>query len=113
MEEKDYSKVIARNLRNLIYEKGKSQAEVARDLGINKATLSSWMNATRTPKMANIDMLCDYFDVKRSALMEPYPHKKAQTISEEQAELIRITMTADPENVHLILEIMRRLEDRL
>ena len=67
INEKEYAKVIAVNLRNIMYERHLTQADLARDLNINKATISSWMNATRTPKMANIDLLCDYFDVKRSA----------------------------------------------
>ena len=61
INEKEYAKVIAVNLRNIMYERHLTQADLARDLNINKATISSWMNATRTPKMANIDLLCDYF----------------------------------------------------
>ena len=66
INEKEFNKIVAQNLRNLIYERNKNQATVAKELGINKATLSSWMNGTRTPKMVNIDMLCEYFGVPRS-----------------------------------------------
>ena len=69
IKEDEYKKVVARNLRNIMWQHQKTQAEVARDLKINKATLSAWMNGTRTPKMKNIDMLCEYFGVQRSALM--------------------------------------------
>lgn len=110
MNEKEYSKVVAQNLRNIIFERGTTQAQVAKDLGINKGTLSSWMNATRTPKMANIDMLCKYFDVPRSAIMEPSTHRKTRHISEDQAQLIQLAMNADSDNVHLVLEVLRRME---
>ena len=110
MNEKEYSKVVAQNLRNIIFERGTTQAQVAKDLGINKGTLSSWMNATRTPKMANIDMLCKYFNVPRSAIMEPSTHRKAAQISDDQAQLIQLAMNADSDNVHLILEVFRRME---
>lgn len=110
LNEQEYRKVIARNLRNIMYERQKTQADVARDLGINKATLSSWMNGTRTPKMEKIDMLCKYFGVPRSAIMEPDGHRKTTKISDEQAKLIQLTMTADPDNVHLVLEVLRRME---
>lgn len=110
INEKEYNKVIAQNLRNIIYEQGKTQAQVAKDLGINKGTLSSWMNGTRTPKMANIDMLCKYFGVSRSAIMEPSTSRKTNKISAEQAQLIQLAMNADSENIHLALEMLKRLE---
>ena len=71
IKEDEYKKVVARNLRNIMWQRQKTQAEVARDLKINKATLSAWMTGTRTPKIENIDMLCKYFGVDRSAIMEP------------------------------------------
>lgn len=70
MTEQEYAKVIAKNLKRIAYESGKSQVEIAKDLGLNPATLSSWMTGTRTPKMSKIDMLCDYFKCKREDIME-------------------------------------------
>lgn len=111
LNEKEYAKVIAVNLRNLMYERHKTQADLARDLEINKATVSSWMNATRTPKMSNIDMLCDYFDVKRSVLMEPHGYKTASdAVKSEREELIKLIMESDDATVHLVLQILKRLE---
>ena len=71
MTEKEYAKIVAQNLRRIAYEAGKTQVDIAKDLGINKATISAWMNGTRTPKMSKIDLLCAYFGVNRSDLMEP------------------------------------------
>lgn len=110
INEGEYRKIIARNLRNLMHEHQKSQADVSRDLGISKATLSSWMNGTRIPKMSNIDTLCKYFGVNRSALMEYDGQGKSKSITNAQSELIRLTMTADSENVNLVLEVLKRLE---
>lgn len=70
MDNKEYARIVAKNLRRIMYENGKTQAEVARDLNISKATLSSWMNGTRVPRMNNIDMLCHYFNVTRAEIME-------------------------------------------
>ena len=71
MTEKEYGKVIAKNLKRLAFEKGKTQADMARDLHISKQTVSSWMLGTRIPRMDKIDMLCEYFGCKRSDIMEP------------------------------------------
>lgn len=109
INEENYNKIISKNLKRLAYEKDKSQAEIARDLGISKATLSSWMTGTRTPKIENIDLLCGYFGCDRSAIMEPDGVKRTTPISEDQAELIQLALSSDSETVHIVLDLLRRL----
>ena len=69
----EYGKVIARNLKKIAYEHNKSQADIARDLHLNQATVSSWMLGTRIPRMDKVDLLCNYFNCKRSDIMEENP----------------------------------------
>ena len=57
MNNQEYARIIAKNLRRIFYHNGKTQAEVSRALGISKATLSSWMNGTRIPRMDKIELL--------------------------------------------------------
>lgn len=70
MTSEEYAKIVAKNLRRVFYESGQSQADVSRILKIPQATLSSWMTGKRCPRMKYIDMLCDYFNVSRSEIME-------------------------------------------
>lgn len=112
MKTKDYGKIIAKNLKRILLEKGKTQTEVARDLNINKSTLSCWMNGTRIPKMESIDMLCAYLGCKRSDIMEdPDVPRETISVSDDQAELVRLTLKASPENVKVTLALLRKLED--
>lgn len=60
---------IAKNLRRIMVDKGLSQADLARALDINKATLSCWMNGTRIPRMHNIDALADILMVSREDIV--------------------------------------------
>lgn len=69
----EYARIISQNLKRIAYESGKTQAEIARDLKINKSSLSMWMNGERIPRMSKIDMLCEYFGVKRSDIMDEKP----------------------------------------
>lgn len=76
----EFAIVFAKNLRRVMSERDVSQAKMCKDLNIPKTTISSWMNATRVPKMGKIDTLCTYLSCKRSDLMEPYgkePHTSA------------------------------------
>jgi len=72
MSETEYGKIIAKNLRRILFEAGKTQADLSKDLKINKATISTWMNGTRIPRMDKIDLLCHYFNVSRSDIMEDH-----------------------------------------
>ena len=70
MSEQDFYKLFARNLTYFMNLNGKTQSDISKDLGISKATVSSWVNGTRVPRMDKVDLLCDYFNIKRSELME-------------------------------------------
>lgn len=76
MSELEYAQIIASNLRRIMNEHNKSQADIAKDLHISKATVSSWINGTRIPRMPKIDLLCHYFNVKRTDIMEIYDGEK-------------------------------------
>jgi transcriptional regulator with XRE-family HTH domain len=92
MSDREFAKIFSKNLRRIAYNAGKSQADISRELKINKATVSSWMNGTRVPRMESVDMLCHYFNVKRSDLMEEYDdtpdeEKEQYYLSDEAREI--------------------------
>ena len=99
MSEQEYAKIISKNLRRIMYEHGKTQADVAKDLKISKATLSSWMNGTRIPRMPNVDMLCHYFNITRVELMEEHDEVSKTRHDEEYYEDARLAqeMFEDPD----------------
>lgn len=70
MDERVHARILAKNLKRIMYAKGKTQTDLQKDLGIKKSTISSWMTGNRLPRMNKIDMLCDYFGVQRSDLLE-------------------------------------------
>lgn len=110
MDEKTYNKMIAANLRRLMYEKGVNGTELAKALGFTKQSVSHWMNGEHLPRMNKLDKICDYLGCKRSELIEVNAGRKTEPITSEQAQLIQLAMNADSDNVHLILEVLRRME---
>lgn len=78
MDSKEYAKITAKNLKRILYEHEKTKADVCRDLGINKGTMSSWLTGNRTPRMHHIDQLCEYFHCTRADIMEPNPPQTRQ-----------------------------------
>lgn len=102
MDETAFKKMFARNLTYYINASGKTQAEVARALHLNKATLSSWCTGMRTPRMDKVDLLCEYFKIRRSDLMEEHSY------SSSVGSTIRMDVTADEADV---LHSYRELSD--
>ena len=124
MTEIEYAKLIARNLKRIAYENGKNQADIAKDLNISKATVSSWMTGTRIPRMDKIDMLCHYFNCKRSDIMEEHTNGPAYYTKEETAKMAqelfddpnrRILMAATkdlkPENLQLLAQLALQMKN--
>lgn len=124
MTAEDYTKMVARNLRRIAYENGKTQTDIANDLGISKATVSSWMNGTRLPRMEKIDLLCHYFNCKRVDIMEDRKKNPEYYVDDEARELAQFlcenpqyrsmfnaSRSLKEEDVRYISELIDRLVD--
>lgn len=78
MSDHEFNKLFARNLTYFMNLNKKNQTNLSKDLQISKATISSWCNGTRIPRMDKIDILCNYFNIQRSDLMEDNINKQEQ-----------------------------------
>ena len=56
-------KIFAERFKELRLEKGIGQEQLAKDLGVGKATVSLWENALREPKLYNLAIIAQYFGV--------------------------------------------------
>ena len=110
--EKEYNRAVAMNLRRIMYEKGITQTDLAKALGYSKQSVSQWMNGEHLPRMKKIDEICEYLGCKRSDLLEVDKTRKTTEVLPEQAELIRLTLSADSNNVRLALDVLKRLESK-
>ncbi len=106
----EYGKTFSKNLRDVIYESGKTQTEVAKDLGINKSTMSTWVNGTRVPRMDKIDRLCAYFGCMRSRLMEPHTDGAAADKSDAMQKLITTAAGCTPEQIRTAIILLETLK---
>lgn len=61
--------IFKKNLNELMERRGKSQADISRELGIPQATVSSWCNGTKFPRIDIMQRLAEYLGATLSALM--------------------------------------------
>ena len=62
--------IMARNIRKYMNRKGVTSAEVCRALNFKTNTFSNWITAKIYPRIDKIEMLAEYFEVSKSALVE-------------------------------------------
>lgn len=125
-QEMDIALLISKNLKRIAYENGKTQADIAKDLHISKATVSSWMNGTRIPRMDKIDKLCHYFNCSRADIMsEQKPQAAAPYYLTEETlyyaqqffshpeyrVLFDAAENVSAENIQLAAEMLRRMKE--
>ena len=62
--------VFAKNLKKYMKLNGKTRNEVCQALGIKYTTFTDWVNGKKYPRMDKIEMLANYFGIKKSDLIE-------------------------------------------
>lgn len=70
MSEETFRKIFSSNLKYYLSLYGKTQTDLVNDLGFDKSAVSTWCNGTRLPRMDKVDMLTQYFGIRRSDLLE-------------------------------------------
>ncbi len=62
--------IFAKNLNYYMNINKKTRSDVCRDLDIPYSTFTDWCNANIYPRIDKIEMLANYFDIKKSDLVE-------------------------------------------
>lgn len=55
--------MFSKNLSYLLIKNGKRQIDLARDLKIPKATVSSWCKGNRMPKLTKLNVIASYLNL--------------------------------------------------
>ncbi len=79
--------VFVRNLKRHLNLSGKKKIEVAKAVGVSSGTFSDWLKGRSYPRMDKIQLLADYFDIKKSDLVEDVNFSK-ETVPEEDQKVL-------------------------
>ena len=67
--EKDQNEILAENITKYMREKGWSQNELARKMGVSPTVVNKWVRQMARPKNDKIDKMCQLFNIQRSDLL--------------------------------------------
>lgn len=71
--------IFAKNLNYYMSINKKSRVDVCRDLDIPYSTFTDWCNGNIYPRIDKIEMLANYFDIKKSDLVENKSSKQGNS----------------------------------
>ena len=129
MTDEQQKMIFSNNLTTLLQEHDKTQKEVAEAINVSPQTFNTWCKGIALPRMGKVQLLADYFNIKKSDLIDetdnthtpdyylnPETSKIAQEIydNKELSLLFDAARDADPEDlqtVHSMLMALKRKEN--
>ena len=69
MSEQEFNKVFAQNLNYYLEINEKTQADLAKYVGVSTAAVNTWCKGLKNPRMDKVDKICTFLNVKRSDLI--------------------------------------------
>lgn len=108
----DNKNIFADNLKKYMALNGKSRREVCEALGFSYYTFSDWVNGKKYPRMDKVEMLANYFGIKKSDLIEEKATTEEQKNNDHLAEVI-VRMRTDEEFFNLVKKLNELDSDRI
>lgn len=72
MSEKELKEIFSANLKRLLIEHDKSQADLRRYMGVSSATASDWCNGKKIPRADKLQSICTWLQCDMSELLGEY-----------------------------------------
>lgn len=69
-EKLDTNTIISKNLEKLMSEKNVNNRELAEKVGVSESTVGKWLLKKSTPRMGAIEIMADFFGVRKSDILE-------------------------------------------
>ena len=69
MSENELNKIIANNISKQLELRNLTQQDLAEYMKVSQATVSNWCKGIKMPRMSKIDMICEFFSIQRSELL--------------------------------------------
>lgn len=115
--------IFSKNLKHLLDNSGKTQVEIAKDIGVSPQTMNTWVRGIAIPRMGKIQKLADYFGVDKSRLIDDSDNEPKYYINSETAKIAQqiyddpdlhalFDAAADsaPEDMQMAADLLRRLK---
>ena len=91
-------------------ESGKGQKEMAEVVGVSAPTFNEWINAKKYPRIDKIQIMADYFGIKKSDLIEEKISDDLQNKNDIATDIVQ-RLSSDKEFCELVL-LINKLDNK-
>lgn len=98
--------IFAENLTRYVECSGKTQKEIAEDLGVPYSTFNEWTKGKKYPRMDKVELLANYFSIKKSDLIERKVTEETKKENDELAKII-VRLRTDAEFCDLVCTLAK------
>jgi transcriptional regulator with XRE-family HTH domain len=102
--EKDLKQVFAENLKKYMARDDRNQLDIANLVGVSPSTASDWINGKKYPRMDKVEMLANYFGIRKSDLVEE--NSQSDRLTDDETLLLESFRKLDPIlKKHILLSV--------
>ncbi len=104
--------IFSRNLIRYLENSGKTQKEVAKAVGVSTGTFCDWTKGRSYPRMNKVQLLAEFFGIKKSDLVEDVNIIK-ESVSNKEQEVLDLFHKVPEEKREFVLSLIRATIDNL
>ena len=115
MQNEENKKVMARNIRRYMEQKGVTNQQLCDDLGFKYTTFLDWIKAVTYPRIGKIEAMADYFGILKSDLIEDKGQEETKKpiaddgLTENHRKLIDFAESLSEEQAEKVLRLMQSI----
>lgn len=103
--------VMSKNLSYYVEHSGKTQKELAEIVGVATSTFNDWMKGKKYPRIDKIEILANYFGIRKSDLIEDKENKEIspdeRQLTEGEKQMLDLFKLVPEDQQPLVLEMIR------
>ena len=97
----------SKNLTFYLNISGKEQKKVAEDIGVATSTFNDWAKGKKYPRIDKIELLANYFGIKKSDLIEDKVTPPADGLTEGEKMLLDLFRQVPEDKQKYVLDMIR------
>ena len=101
MQTEENKKIMARNIKRYMEQKGVTNQQLCDDLGFKYTTFLDWIKAVTYPRIGKIEAMADYFGILKSDLIEEKLTEEIEKDNDIMSDIV-VRMRMDKEFFSLV-----------
>ena len=113
MQTEENKKIMARNIKRYMEQKGVTNQQLCDALGFKYTTFLDWVKGVTYPRIGKIEAMADYFGILKSDLIEDKSAEEKPVtddgLTDNQRELIAFAKTLSEDQAGKVLQLMKSI----